>query len=219
MSFIGATTLQSLGVDKAWLTQDFKQAWTSLLPHLQNINKDSVNKKVFPSKSEDVFKVFTLYNPKQIDVVILGQDPYYTEGYATGLAFDTTLNNKPPRSLVNILKKIEQETGSTRYKNNKHSYLEHFVEERVLLLNTALTVVEGEPESHLNYWKEFTADLIMAICKLNPKCIFILWGKKAQQFEYCLGENNMLIKGGHPSPLSQKSFFKTNYFHQLNKSL
>lgn len=124
-------------------------------------------------QKENVFRVFQTPVDK-VKVVILGQDPYPNLGDAIGLSF-VNGTNKIPASLRVILKELENEGFSDP---DIHSW----ESQGVFLLNTALTVELGNAGSHLDYWEPFTQSVIKYLSYTNP-CIWILWGKKAQNFK------------------------------------
>ena len=111
---------------------------------------------VFPP-DEDVFAALRLTPPDQVRAVILGQDPYYRPGQASGLAFSVSAGVDRPRSLVNIIKELETDLG---HPVSADATLEPWARNGVLLLNTALTVREGKPNSHRREWKAFTAAIV-----------------------------------------------------------
>ena len=167
---------------------------------------------VYPNKDE-IFKVFD-YNLNDIKVVILGQDPYYNEGQANGLAFAVNKGQKIPPSLKNIFETIEYQTNS---KVIADSTLLHWSEQGVFLLNTALTVVEKKPNIHRNIWKPFTDNVIKYIDSNVNGVSFLLWGNNAKKVEKLI-TNNEVLSSVHPSPLSFYHGFKDNN-HFINKGI
>lgn len=153
----------------------------------------------------------------ELKLVILGQDPYH-DGSATGLCFDNLKGGKISPSLRNILKKIENETGSRRPYLNSRSYLEHLPPQGVLLLNTALTVRKAKANSHSHLWEDFTNKVIE---NLNSKdnLVWILWGNPAKKYKTLINENHYIIEGAHPSPLARGKFFLSDYFNTANNYL
>src|SRR5687768_16007765 len=115
--------------------------------------------KYYPEKS-NIFRVFTM--PLQdIKVVVLGQDPYPKKGQANGLAFAVNHDVKSPFSLETIRKELILENITpSHYTSFNWRTLEHWHEQGVFLLNTALTVKPGEPNSHTQYWERFTAGIV-----------------------------------------------------------
>ena len=97
-----------------------------------------------------------------------------------------------------------------------------WVKQGVFLLNTALTVQEGEPESHLELWKSFSKELIKYITSNYKSIIFLLWGKKAQNYKQYINNSHHVICCSHPSPLSSSStnpFTGSKCFTKANKIL
>lgn len=131
-------------------------------------------------------------------VVILGQDPYHGPGQAEGLAFSVPPGVKPPPSLRNILK----EAGVV----SSHGSLLAWAERGVLLLNTVLTVEDGQPASHARWgWESLTDALIRAAAAHAAPKAFLLWGAHAQaKRELMDGARHLMLMANHPSPLSAR---------------
>lgn len=171
--------------------------------------------------NQRVFRALWLCPPLTIRVVILGQDPYPTEGVATGLAFAS--NGPVPRSLANIYKEIA--SCIPGYKIPTHANLDHWARQGVLLFNTCLTCPIGKAGGHIinghSIWSPFTSDLLKHIGGINKDCFYLLWGKPAQECaEYIKGKANRILKAAHPSPLSaNRGFFGCKHFAIVNRAL
>lgn len=220
-------------MEKAWLEKTFTQSWYNRLKHYleteefkQLGNKIGVARKTAPiyPKSSDVFKALQLCSFGDVKVVILGQDPYYTKDVADGLAFSCSyakeLGKRMQPSLVQIYGAIER----TCYKGlmlHKEPNLECWAKQGVLLLNTALTVEDGKPESHLALWKPFTVEVLKALSEYNTGVVYCLWGAKAQQYEkYINPKFNYILKAKHPSSASYNGgIWECNHFVEINKIL
>lgn len=177
----------------------------------------SQDKPLCPKKA-DVFKAFELVSPSQIKVVIVGQDPYHTPHQAQGLAFSLPDGGKMQPSMRNILLELETDLGTPRASQD----LTYWAEQGVLLLNTALTVVEGCPGSMADEWKLFAEGLMRKLVLLPQPIVFVLWGKHAQQFEEILSqkENGLVLTSSHPSPFSaRKGFLGSKPFSKVNAFL
>lgn len=162
---------------------------------LVSLNENILPNISFQPKKENIFNVFQI-PVSNIKVVILGQDPYPTPGDAIGRAFAVSENTKIPVSLRNIMQEIGEsilEFSSSDYDKSKWKTLEHWQEQGVFLLNTALTVETGKAGSHLKYWQEFTKRVVSHISLTQP-CIWLLWGKKAQDFIPYI-KNPYIVKG------------------------
>jgi uracil-DNA glycosylase len=158
---------------------------------------------VFPP-DEDVFAALRLTPPDQVRAVILGQDPYYRPGQASGLAFSVRAGVDRPRSLVNIIKELETDLG---HPVPAEATLEPWARHGVLLLNTALTVREGLPNSHRRQWKAFTAAIVAMLAERPVPLAFLLWGEPAKAAGQKIDRTrHIVVKSAHPSPLSAKGF-------------
>lgn len=173
--------------------------------------------KVFPPR-EQIYTAFELTPFENVRVVILGQDPYHGERQSHGLAFSVNEDVKIPPSLRNIYRELESDLGIVR----EDGSLKDWAREGVLLLNTVLTVEEGEAHSHRKLgWQPFTDGIIRHISDDLENVVFILWGKTAQQKEKLIDtDRHLVIKSVHPSPLSaSRGFFGTEPFSRTNDYL
>ncbi len=168
---------------------------------------------------KQIFRAFELCSPKDIRVVILGQDPYHTPGVADGLAFSTPSQNQTPPSLQNIFKEIELEFGEL---SSKSPDLTRWATQGVLLLNASLSVRKGEANSHVDYgWHTFTDAVITAISEQSSHVVFMLWGAFAGKKDDLIDQfEHLVLKAPHPSPLSaHRGFFGNNHFKEANEYL
>ncbi len=179
------------------------------------INENSI----FPSR-ENIFRAFEACPFEHVKVVILGQDPYPTKGHAHGLCFSIEEDVKPfPKSLVNIFKEIESDLNQPIPANGS---LVRWAKQGVLLLNTVLTVKEGQAGSHMNKgWEQFSDAVIQILSDQKDDIVYLLWGSKAQE----KGKNidslkNCVLTSVHPSPLSSyRGFFGCKHFSKTNEYL
>lgn len=204
---------------KAWeplLSREFeKEYWKELTGR---VRAEYLEQKVFPHP-KFIFRALTSCAPKDIKVVILGQDPYHTPGVADGLAFSTLPGNRVPPSLQNIFKELESEYGGVV---NKNPDLSRWATQGVLLLNASLTVQAGAPNSHADYgWHTFTDAIIHAISETEMHVVFLLWGAFAQKKEALIDtKKHLVLKSVHPSPLSaHRGFFGCEHFKKANEYL
>jgi uracil-DNA glycosylase len=142
---------------------------------------------------------------QQVKVVILGQDPYHGPGQAEGLAFSVARGVKPPPSLRNMFKEIQRDVGIAP---PLHGSLQAWAEQGVLLLNTTLTVEDGQPASHARQGWEALTDALITACAQKPSpVVFMLWGAHAQAKQALVAAANqdgrhLVLMANHPSPLS-----------------
>ena len=164
---------------------------------------------------EDVFTVFrTPLNSYRC--VILGQDPYPTPGYATGLAFSVDPEiTKLPASLKNIFREYVADTGFSIPKNGD---LTNWSTNGVLLLNSSLTLNLDDKTEHLKIgWQQITAAALELMASRG--CVAILWGSHAQKMGNVFAETRKVVSA-HPSPLSAyRGFFGSKPFTNCNRLL
>ena len=198
------------------LNQEFRKPYMQSLREFL-IQEKLKNKVVYPP-NEETFRALRLTGVDDVKVVILGQDPYHGRSQADGLAFSVQKGIKLPPSLRNIFKEIEDDLGVD---SPKHGDLSFLAEQGVLLLNSVLTVNEGDPASHANRgWEAFT-DKIVEILNHKKNIVFMLWGGYAQKKASKISkESHCILKATHPSPLSaHRGFFGCRHFSKANEYL
>ncbi len=180
---------------------------------------------IYPEKP---FRALELLEPNAVKVVILGQDPYHGPGQAQGLAFSVPDGFKRPPSLRNILQEIEREfpTDNTTLILTAHllkNDLSRWAGQGVLLLNTCLTVEDGQPASHAGTeWETITDALIAEVAQNPTPKVFMLWGAHAQAKHTLIADHghHLILMANHPSPLSArrppKPFVGCNHFLLAN---
>lgn len=171
---------------------------------------------VYPPK-QDIFTAFKLVRPRDVRVVIIGQDPYHGQGQANGLAFSVTQGCRIPPSLKNIFKELNNDGFTVDYNNGD---LSKWARQGVLLLNTSLTVEKSSPGSHIEYWEQFTSLLLKWIDENLGPMVYILWGSHAKNICYNIDKKHWKIESPHPSPLSAHTgFFGSKPFSETNRYL
>lgn len=190
----------------------------------ERLDVERANFEVFPPEDE-VFSAFDKCAPEDVKVVILGQDPYHDNGQANGLAFSVAEGVKFPPSLRNIFSELHDDLGLEVPKSGD---LSRWAEQGVLLINATLTVRAHEANSHKNLgWGKFTDAVISYLNDNYENIVFVAWGafayKKCERVDTL---KNRLFVSSHPSPLSNKKFFKqyppftgSKPFSAINKTL
>jgi uracil-DNA glycosylase len=197
------------------LEKEFSQDYFIRLINLYVTEKQLY--KVFPPKNR-IFASLNFTPMENLKVVIIGQDPYHRLGQANGLCFSVSDGIKKPPSLLNIFKELQSDLG---FPIPETGNLEPWAKQGVLLLNTSLTVREGEPGSHFNKgWELFTDKIISIISKQKEGVIFLLWGNHAQEKEKLIDiTKHLVLKAAHPSPLARGAFFGCKHFSKTNSHL
>ena len=204
---------------KAWdeiLAEEMQKEYYQQLQAFVQKRRSEV--RVFPEE-KNVFNALELTPFESVKVVILGQDPYHGFGQAHGLSFSVQKGTPLPPSLRNIYKELQEDLGGELPTEGD---LSHWAKQGILLLNTVLTVEEGNANSHKGMgWERLTNRLIDSLNELNHPVIFILWGKPAQDKEKLItNPNHVILKAPHPSPLSAyRGFFGSKPFSRVNEIL
>lgn len=157
---------------------------------------------IFPPEP---LRALALTPPESVRVVILGQDPYHGRGQAEGLSFSVAPGIATPPSLRNIFKEIQRDLGTPPPKFPvPGGSLVKWAENGILLLNTCLTVEEGQPASHAKRgWEQLTDAVIRHISEHQQNVVFMLWGAHAQGKQLLIdATRHKILLANHPSPLS-----------------
>ncbi len=186
---------------------------------LETFLKDEYeNHTIHPDKN-DIFCALNWTSYENTKVVIFGQDPYHGENQAHGLAFSVKKGVDIPPSLQNIYKELKNELGLYIPNNG---YLEKWARQGVLLLNSSLTVRDGEANSHKNKgWENFTNRITEILNDRKKPVIFLLWGNDAKKKEELItSPQHIILSAAHPSPLSaSRGFFGCDHFKKVNNML
>lgn len=211
--------LQNYISEKSWekiLSSEFQKPYMQELE--EKLRHEYKEKIIFP-KPNDIFSAFNLKSFDEVKVVIIGQDPYHGANQAHGLCFSVQPQIKIPPSLANIYKEIESDLG---IKMPSHGYLNSWAYQGVLLLNTLLTVENGNPMAHKNFgWEKFTDHVIELINEKRENIVFMLWGSAAHKKALNVDpQKHFILKTVHPSPLSSyRGFFGCKHFSLCNQFL
>lgn len=176
------------------------------------------SRRIYPPM-DDIFNALRYTTYDSARVVILGQDPYHGAGQAHGLCFSVKRGTPHPPSLKNIFKEINEELGITPPESGE---LVGWAKQGVLLLNTTLTVREGQPQSHKGRgWETLTDKIIELMNEKERPVVFMLWGGNARQKKTLItNPRHLVLECAHPSPLSAYAgFFGCNHFRRANEYL
>ncbi|GLQ72457.1 uracil-DNA glycosylase [Vibrio sp. vnigr-6D03] len=187
---------------------------------MEFVRQERANGKVIYPPESDVFNAFRFTEFHDVRVVLLGQDPYHGPNQAHGLCFSVLPGIKSPPSLVNMYKELAQDIPNFTIPD--HGYLKSWAQQGVLMLNTVLTVEQGQAHSHAKTgWETFTDKVIEAVNQHREGVVFLLWGAHAQKKGRMIDRNkHHVLAAPHPSPLSaHRGFFGCGHFSQTNHIL
>ena len=210
----------SIRISESWKKVLEKEFQTDYFKNISSKTREEYSKFVCYPLGSKLFRAFDECPFNKLKVVIIGQDPYHGENQANGLCFSVDDGVEKPPSLKNIFKELN--TSFTKNERT-NSDLSDWSNQGVLLLNSILSVRRKFPGSHRHIgWEEFTENVIKIISKEKVNLVFMLWGNYAKKKEKFIHDNNRLVlKSGHPSPLSaNKGFwFGNNHFKKCNDFL
>jgi len=170
---------------------------------------------IYPEK-KNVFRAFQLCSFDDLRICIIGMDPYHGPNQATGLCFAVGEGIKPPPSLLNIIKELDDNYPEGFFPPYNYN-LENWAKHGCLMLNTALTVRANSPGSHSKQWLWFTEEVIKRIQEYRCGLIFVRWGNHAKQFKIN-SETQNILDAGHPSPLNTSVPFRgCKHFLKINE--
>lgn len=201
---------------KSVLYEEFQQSYFQELKAF--LVAEKATQRIYP-KGSDIFAAYDLTPFDNVKVVILGQDPYHGPHQAHGLAFSVQRGIAHPPSLQNIFKELHEDIGCAVPVNG---ILESWAKQGVFLLNTVLTVREGQAHAHKEQgWERFTDATIKALSAGRENLVFILWGRPAQMKASLIdASKHHIITSPHPSPLSAyRGFFGSRPFSRTNAYL
>ena len=213
-------TQRLIKLEDSWKKILFKEFGEGYMRSLRQflLNEKAKGKQIFPPGDE----IFTALNTTAFDnvnVVILGQDPYHGAGQAHGLCFSVKHDVEIPPSLVNIYKELESDLGLIQ---PAHGCLTYWAEQGVLLLNAVLTVEAERAASHQGKgWEQFTDKIVAILNEKKMGIVFILWGSYAQKKGAIIDrQKHLVLQSPHPSPLSaSRGFFGNHHFSKANDYL
>lgn len=177
--------------------------------------------KIYPAQ---VFRALELTPLAQTRIVILGQDPYHSDGQAEGLAFSVPRGTRIPPSLRNIFKELQRDLGAVPPSSG---HLGGWAAQGVLLLNSSLTVEEAAAGSHAKWgWHVLTDKIVRAAAQHAEPKVFLLWGAHAQSKAPLIHEvarQHLVLQSNHPSPLAANRaptpFVGNGHFGQATRFL
>lgn len=188
------------------------------------LRKQGKTLKLLP-ESKDLFKAFELCPVKDFKCVLLGMDPYpmVSQGIvvADGLAFSCSYTKKEQPSLKLIYDAIEIDIcDGFSLTMLRDTDLTSWAKQGVLLLNSALTTVEGKPGAHKELWRPFMTFFFEEVLLHFSGIPLIFMGKQAQEYNKNL-KNFHLLNLEHPiaSAYQKREWNHENMFSWVNNIL
>ena len=198
------------------LAEEFRSDWYMQLREF--LKYEYSHYRIYPDMY-DIFNALKYTDYHDVKAVIVGQDPYHGAGQAHGLCFSVKKGIEPPPSLKNIFAELNADLGVPIPQSGE---LTKWAKEGVLLLNTALTVREGQANSHRGKgWEKLTDAIISKLNERDKPMVFILWGGNARAKKSLINSRkHLILESAHPSPLSAyNGFFGNRHFSRTNQFL
>ena len=206
-------------IEQSWKQHLMPEFDKPYFVNLTNFVRDEYRTKTIYPPAKLIFNAFDQCPFDEVEVVIVGQDPYHEPRQAHGLCFSVNDGVEIPPSLQNIYKEIHDDLGKPIPRSGN---LERWARQGVLLLNATLTVQAHRAGSHQGKgWEEFTDAVIRQLANERENLVFILWGAYAQRKGENIDTNrHLVLKSPHPSPLSaHRGFFGNKHFSKANEYL
>mmetsp|Transcript_30624 Transcript_30624/g.65139 ORF Transcript_30624/g.65139 Transcript_30624/m.65139 type:complete len:280 (-) Transcript_30624:39-878(-) len=212
-----ASTLKDAGW-KAALQEELSKPYFSEIADF--VAAERSEHAVYPPE-DLVFEAFNSTPFEDLKVVIIGQDPYHEPGQAHGLSFSVLPGIRPPPSLKNMYKELEQDIPG--FRTPEHGHLVQWARQGVLMLNATLTVRGGHTEANSHSkcgWQQFTDAVMRALNAHDKGLVFLLWGGFAKKKGKIIDTSrHVVIESAHPSPLSVTKWRGCKTFSKCNDAL
>lgn len=211
----------NLDLPKSWqdaIGSEFDKPYFKSLATFVDDERRAFPLQIYPPEDQ-VFAALKLTPFDKVNVLLLGQDPYPSEGMAHGLCFSVRPTvTVLPASLRNIFKELQNDAGIPIPASG---CLVPWATQGVLMLNAVLTLRAGKSLSHKGRgWEIFTDEIIRRVSARTDTVVFVLWGKPAQaKIRLIDTMRHVVVQSAHPSPLSAKAFFGTRPFSKINAAL
>lgn len=219
ISTVGVLEPMKITLPESWqavLAEELEKPYFKSLAEF--VDEERRTQTVFPPE-DDVFNALNYTPYDEVNVLLVGQDPYHDDNQAHGLCFSVRPGIKPPPSLVNMYKELQSDVG---FRIPNHGYLVPWAKQGMLMLNTVLTVRAHQPNSHKGHgWERFTDVVISKVNEKKERVIFVLWGAPAQKKKALIDtRRHVIVESAHPSPLSARAgFFGSKPFSKINTAL
>lgn len=211
--------LKGTGWDEALRTYLLGDSFQTLLNELVKLRNEG--KRITPPL-KNVFRAFEECPVNTVKVVMIGQDPYPQFGVADGIAFSCGNTNYPEASLRYMLKEINLTVPQEQKDPVQSADLKRWSNQGVLMLNCALTTNIGEIGKHYELWSDFIAFVLDYLAWNNQGIVYVMLGKKAQEWDDFIYDSNVKIHVSHPASAAynkQSRWESNDLFNKINESL
>lgn len=179
--------------------------------------------RLCPDHPSKILKCLSV-NPDDIKVVIIGADPYPQPTIATGYSFATIGNWQPSLNIMvrELVKEYDDETIFDKFDGT----LKHWVDQGVILLNSALSCKEWTPNSHFALWNPFMTKIFKIFNDLKVtqesmnSILFVFLGKSAQSYSHLINDSiHYKINRNHPAAETHGNVRFEGFYTEVNNYL
>jgi len=200
-------------------------------PFIQTLFNDSRFKPILqiimnkanrcPIENEDIFKIFRM-SISDIRVVIVGEYPYPSNDYNSGIAFGVPRGQNITHTLHIIQTELEHNYEDCVLEPTLTSWLQ----QGVFLINRCFTCEIDKPDIHYKQWDWFTEELVKIIATERTGLQFVLWGDKAKELAVHINtKHHWVYATAHPiveftgKNTVTNGFYGTKVFVKINKNI
>lgn len=179
--------------------------------------------RLCPDHPSKILRCLTV-NPDDVSCIIVGQDCYPQPKIATGYAFACENNWQPSLNIMvrELVKEYDDETIFDKFDGT----LQHWVDQGVILINSALSCKEWTPNSHFEIWKPFMTELFKIFNDLKitqesmNSIVFVFLGKSAQSYSHLINDSiHYKINRNHPAAETHGTLKFEGFYTEVNKYL
>jgi uracil-DNA glycosylase len=211
--------LKGTGWDEALRTYLLGDSFQTLLNELVKLRNEG--KRITPPL-KNVFRAFQECPANTVKVVMIGQDPYPQFNVADGIAFSCGNTKYPEASLRYMLKEISLTVPEDQRDPVQSADLKRWSNQGLLMINCALTTNVGEIGKHYDLWSDFIAYVLDYLAYKNEGIVYVMLGKKAQEWDDFIYDTNHKIHVSHPASAAynkESRWNSNNLFNQVNDYL
>ncbi|MGE3806945.1 MAG: uracil-DNA glycosylase [Gemmataceae bacterium] len=204
------------------LPEDWRKALAAELkkPYFRQLEQFIASERqagtVCPDESS-IFSALELTPRELVRVVIVGQEPSCYSDVADGMAFSVREGVEPSEMLRTIGREIRRDLGLRLPTSGS---LKPWARQGVLLLNSVLSVREGQPGSHKGKgWETFTDGILKMLSDTAPRTVFAFWGTLTDKRRALIDDTRHdVLSAEHPA-MSPDDFLGSGIFSDINTAL
>ncbi len=204
-----------------WGLDFWKSAeWQKCDERLKDMERNGVDYN--PSRDLLFHSLSSVGGPEDVNVVLVGQDPYPVRTFATGLAFSIPSQYERKDFPPTLREIFGEYSRDLRYPIPSHGDLSRWVKQGVLLWNVVPVTRTGiSLGCDWEEWRALNNEMFRLLSQKG--IVFCFLGGVARSYAGVISSNNRVIQTSHPSPrgsLNSKTPFRgSRIFSTINRHL